>query len=347
MINLKTDTLYSWRYDADGTALNIPSEGAFNVFGGDPIAAFNQLIDQVYQSPIITLWGDHLNANLELFRPDNADGFYGTSDIFQDYRFSGSPDNDYILGYGDAFRANTGHGNDVVVFGYVTDAVDDPLVGGDRLVRAGKGDDLISSSTFEDNRIFGQQGNDVISVSGANNFVKGGRGQDVIIAEGIFEDSVSLLKGGRGSDDIIAIGQGSAVLNGGRGNDTLMSTVENSVFKGGRGQDQIIMDGHINTATGGRGADQFVFTFTNDADRVTTITDFQVGVDELAISNDFYNRFDVSNTIYGNVYDPVIGAGDMIVTTDNYGTVIFQNLTVEDQIAVAQYVGSEFDFIGA
>ena len=126
-----------------------------------------------------------------------------------------------------------------------------------------------------------------------------------------------------------------------------MSTVENSVFKGGRGQDQIIMDGHINTATGGRGADQFVFTFTNDADRVTTITDFQVGVDELAISNDFYNRFDVSNTIYGNVDDPVIGAGDMIVTTDNYGTVIFQNLTVEDQIAVAQYVGSEFDFIGA
>ena len=219
--------------------------------------------------------------------------------------------------------------------------------GGDRLVRAGKGDDLISSSTFEDNRIFGQQGNDVISVSGANNFVKGGRGQDVIIAEGIFDDSVSLLKGGRGSDDIIAIGQGSAVLNGGRGNDTLMSTVENSVFKGGRGQDQIIMDGHINTATGGRGADQFVFTFTNDADRVTTITDFQVGVDELAISNDFYNRFDVGNTIYGNVYDPVIGTGDMIVTTDNYGTVIFQNLTIEDQIAVAQYVGSEFDFIGA
>ena len=347
MINLKTDTLYSWRYDADGTALNIPSERAFNVFGGDPIAAFNQLIDQVYQSPIITLWGDHLNANLEAFRPNNADGFYGTSGIFQDYLFSGSPDNDYILGYGDAFRANTGHGNDVVVFGYVTDAVDEPLVGGDRLVRAGKGDDLISSSTFEDNRIFGQQGNDVISISGANNFVKGGRGQDVIIAEGIFDDSVSLLKGGRGSDDIIAIGQGSAVLNEGRGNDTLMSTVENSVFKGGRGQDQIIMDGHINTATGGRGADQFVFTFTNAADRVTTITDFQVGVDELAISNDFYNRFDVGNTIYGNVCDPVIGAGDMIVTTDNYGTVIFQNLTIEDQIAVAQYVGSEFDFSGA
>ena len=133
----------------------------------------------------------------------------------------------------------------------------------------------------------------------------------------------------------------------GRGNDTLLSIVENSVFKGGRGQDQIIMDGHINTATGRRGADQFVFTFTDDADRITTITDFQVGVDELAISNDFYNRFDVSNTIYGNVYDPVIGAGDMIVTTDNYGTVISQNLTVEDQIAVAQYVGSEFDFIGA
>ena len=175
----------------------------------------------------------------------------------------------------------------MVVFGYVTDAVDETLVGGDRMVRAGKGDDLISSSTFEDNRIFGQQGNDVISVSGANNFVKGDRGQD-----------------------------------------------------------QIIMDVHINTATGGRGADQFVFTFTNDAERIKTITDFQAGVDELAISNDFYNRFDVSNTIYGNVDDPVIGAGDMIVTMDNYGTVIFQNLTIEDQVAVAQYVGSEIDFIG-
>lgn len=231
MISLKTDTLNSWRYDADGTALNIPSEGAFNVFGEDPIAAFNQLIDQVYQSPIVSLWGDHANANLELFRPDNADGFYGTSDIFQDYRFSGSPENDYILGYGDAFRANTGNGNDVVVFGYVTDAVDEPLVGGDRMVRAGKGDDFISSSKFEDYRIFGQLGNDVISVSGANHFVKGGRGQDVIIAEGIFDDSVSLLKGGRGSDDIIAIGQGSAVLNGGRGNDTLMSTVKTAYSK--------------------------------------------------------------------------------------------------------------------
>ena len=121
----------------------------------------------------------------------------------------------------------------------------------------------------------------------------------------------------------------------------------NNFVKGGRGQDQIIMDGHINIATGGRGADQFVFTFTNDADRVTTITDFQLGVDELAISNDFYNRFDIGNTIYGNVYDPVIGTGDMIVTTDNYGTVIFQTLTAEDQIAVAQYVGSEFDLIGA
>ena len=57
----------------------------------------------------------------------------------------------------------------------------------------------------------------MISVSGANNFVKGGRGQDVIIAEGIFDDSVSVLKRGLGSDDIIAIGQGSAVLNGGVG----------------------------------------------------------------------------------------------------------------------------------
>ena len=145
------------------------------MFGGDSIAAFNQLIDQVYQSPIVTLWGDNLNANLEMFRPDNADGFYGTSDFLQDYRFSGSPDNDYILGYGDAFPANTRHGNDVVAFGYVADAMDDPLVGGDRLVRAGKGNDLILSSTFEDNHIFGQQ------------------------------DSV----------DIIADGHGSAVLNGG------------------------------------------------------------------------------------------------------------------------------------
>ena len=49
----------------------------------------------------------------------------------------------------------------------------------------------------------------MISVSGANNFVKGGRG----------------------SDDIIAIGQGSAVLNEGRGNDTLMSTVKTAYSK--------------------------------------------------------------------------------------------------------------------
>ena len=70
-------------------------------------------------------------------------------------------------------------------------------------------------------------------------------------------------------------------------------------------------------------------------------------MDELAFSNDYYNRFDVTNMIIGNIDDPVIGAGDMIVTTDNYGTVVFQNLSIEDQISVAQYVSSEFDFIGA
>ena len=69
MINLKTDTLYSWRYDADGTALNIPSEGAFNVFGGDPIAAFNQLIDQVYQSPIVSLLGGSSKRQLRIVSP--------------------------------------------------------------------------------------------------------------------------------------------------------------------------------------------------------------------------------------------------------------------------------------
>ena len=345
MFNLKTDTLFSWRYDADGALVNSPSESAINVLGYDPVGTFSNMIDQTYQSNVVTLWGDHLSADLEIFRPDHADGFFGTSDFSQSYRFSGSTGNDYILGFGDEFQANTGNGNDVVVFGYVTDLDGNALVGGDRLIRAGKGDDFIAATTIGDNRIFGQRGDDLINISGANNFVKGGKGQDVIIAEGISEDGVSILKGGRGSDDIFAFGQGSAVLNGGRGNDMLMSMVENSVFKGGRGQDQIIMDGHINTATGGRGADQFVFTFTDDAERVTTITDFQIGVDELAISNDFYNRFDIGNTIYGNVYDTIIGAGDMVVTTDNYGTVIFQNLSIDDQIAVAQYVGGEFDFV--
>ena len=78
---------------------------------------------------------------------------------------------------------------------------------------------------------------------------------------------------GLGGDDTLDGGRGSDVLDGGSGNDTLI---------GDRGLDRL---------TGGTGEDTFVFTKV--ADRIDRITDFEIGIDAI----------DVSQIFAGSLYD--------------------------------------------
>lgn len=110
------------------------------------------------------------------------------------------------------------------------------------------------------NFLFGGDGDDLLSGRRGNDDLQGGDGNDV-------------LKGGRGRD-ILAGGNGDDSLSGGRGWDDLSGGAGADVLNGWRGND---------TKTGGGGADVFVFNARVGGH--DTITDFEIGIDELKITN--------------------------------------------------------------
>ncbi len=81
-----------------------------------------------------------------------------------------------------------------------------------------------------------------------------------------------ILTGRPGNDTLIG-GDGYDVLRGGRGNDVLTGGAKNDVLIGGLGSD---------TLMGSGGSDYFFYARTNTG--VDTITDFQVGADQLWVS---------------------------------------------------------------
>lgn len=87
---------------------------------------------------------------------------------------------------------------------------------------------------------------------------------------------------GAGGNDVLKGAVGDDTLNGGAGNDVLMGGVGNDTLNGGAGNDWLQGDKGSDVATGGTGADVFAFYV---GDGQLTITDFENGVDELAIGN--------------------------------------------------------------
>ncbi|WP_420863324.1 calcium-binding protein [Algirhabdus cladophorae] len=122
-------------------------------------------------------------------------------------------------------------------------------------------------------RLFGHNGDDVISGLSGSDFIEGGIGKD-------------LIRGGSGRDEIYG-GVGADTLIGGKGRDKISGGSGDDVIDGGKGFDKL---------KGGAGADQFLFSDGGDL-----IRDFGVAEDSIvANSADVTAAFDSGDTILTN-----------------------------------------------
>jgi Ca2+-binding RTX toxin-like protein len=136
---------------------------------------------------------------------------------------------------------------------------------------------VLSFSTSDDLALIASalSGSDFIDLSDQVDRVSGFDGDDVIYGR-LGND---ILYGGSGSDEIFGEND-SDILYGQDGNDLLVGGSGNDFLFGGTGND--VLDGQFgfDQATGGSGADLFVFYV---GDGVLTVTDFEAGIDDLAI----------------------------------------------------------------
>jgi hypothetical protein len=114
----------------------------------------------------------------------------------------------------------------------------------------------------------GGNGNDSVNGTAGEDRLDGGNGNDVLNGLGGHD----LLKGGNGSDSLYG-GSGNDILIGENGNDLLFGGDGRDVLAGGNGTDLL---------EGGAGADIFQFGRGGGRD---TVTDFQVGVDRIALED--------------------------------------------------------------
>lgn len=189
------------------------------------------------------------------------------------------------------------------------------------VVVSGGGDDEIDCA----------EGNDIAAALDGDDMVDGGDGLDIINGN----EGTDMVMGGEG-DDIARGGGGDDVVDGGGGDD---------ILTGDRGVDEV---------TGGAGADTFAFMSRLDVETQTSlsidiITDYEVGVDRLAISadifqevsfsiedynsdggSDFVARF-ASGQIFGvvlNINDPSLIEGDIIQGSMNDFVTVNEPLSV-------------------
>ena len=177
-----------------------------------------------------------------------------------------------------------------------------------RLLRAGAGNDTIT----------GTEGNDSIYGGEGSDSVFAGLGHDLLDLTGT--TAANILNGGNNADTILG-GAGGDELRGGKGLDSIV---------GGDGADTIFSGLGKDTLTGGDGADIFVLRGFDarypGAVLEPTVTDFETGVDQIAIQGvseaEIAAALLEQETVDGNVQFTIVGAtvtvmGVSSLTTDN------------------------------
>jgi hypothetical protein len=130
-------------------------------------------------------------------------------------------------------------------------------------VYGGGGDDTILGSLGTGNQLYGQTGNDTITLYGQGS-VYGGQGND-LITDGTVHANGSFFSGDLGDDSIFASGINDT-LYGGDGNDSLLAHGGNDQLYGQAGNDILLFDAGSGTATaatiyGGAGDDYISVDF--------------------------------------------------------------------------------------
>ncbi len=270
------------------------------------------------------LWGDRGN--------DKIIGDSGDDTLW------GSVDNDRIFG---------GVGNDVLYGGKNDDALhggkdNDMLNGnsGDDAMIGGLGDDVLMGQSGSD-VMFGGGGSDTLMAGSGNDFVMASSGGDSYSGGSGFDTLDFSRMVGKVDIDLghhwARVGSGKAIADsfvagfeqviGSDAGNHFMGDRNDTAFIGGKGDDWFRGKLGADVLTGGDGADTFAWLKKDLADgSVDTVTDFQVGVDKLDVSD-----FLKGHSSYGDV---------LKVSNDGQDTML-QGLVKGQWVDVVQLQGVE------
>ena len=181
--------------------------------------------------------------------------------------------------------------------------------------------DLVIAGNGKDNQLLGAAFNDRLDGRGGNDVLKGYGGDDVLLGRGGADEAFGgsgsdVLKGGSGADRLLGQG-GRDQLAGSGGKDTLLGGGGDDAITGGGGKDLIHGQKGSDSLTGGAGRDIFAFKRGDGAD---TITDFELGVDQIQIGRG-------ASSLKRLDFDQI--GDDVLVSFRNVGISV-QDTTVDD-----------------
>lgn len=280
---------------AGGTIRNL----SFSV-GGDSLAVISGLsldVDDLASSSPSWLEQNVFNRADILTSSWNGSGSYAT----------GGGDDRISLGAGDDI-VDGGAGLDTFVLGldYEPDTIS--LIDGAVVIDSALGHDRLTGLErieFTDRSISVQVG---------------GAGRDILRGDSDASSPWDILFGGAG-DDRLAGRRGNDRLFGGDGDDRLIGGARADhldggdgadILRGGGGRDRLIGGGGDDILTGGAGRDTFVFTPGDGHDR---ITDFQLGIDTIAIADGVSGLADLDFVQDGS--DVQISFADVTITVED------------------------------
>jgi len=152
----------------------------------------------------------------------------------------------------------------------------------------------------------------------------GGSGDDTIIGNDVANilvgDAGNDALSGGGDNDIMAGAANNDILSGDAGNDTMLGGAGNDALAGGADDDVISGGTGVDVATGGAGADIFAYTL---GDGALTMTDFEDGVDDLAIIG-------ASGATFANIAPLLTQDGADVVIGGGATEIRWQNTLVAD-----------------
>ena len=257
----------------------------------------------------------------ELAHNSFASGGKGNDTIYihsgYNHRMNGGRDDDTLYAkLGNGHILNGGAGNDEI---HIVD--DGTKRSQDNRASGGPGNDkLYIENGGHHHYLFGNDGDDYLSVDGDNNTLDGGNGTDTLI---VVNGNDNLLDGGAGNDKLSG-GAGNDKLYGGAGNDMLLGGAGNDVLDGGAGNDALYGGAGTDTLSGGAGRDTFVH-YGGYGDE--TITDYTEGEDKIQLVSCSIGKTEVLNggkdvkyTIGSGSLTLTNGAGKAVSVVDNSGS---------------------------